>query len=360
MKKKEKKQLIAIIRSSLLPVFLGLAAGLSGGVMAYSYLTISLNQLPESQAFGRAPSAVTAPLPEAELAERLKHLTLPVFRSVDVGVGELANRTMLPQEAVGMATVITSDGWLLTHKDIARGNVLIGLEGKLKTPQKRVDDPRTGLVFLKIENGPLQVSGFEETDIMAEGASLYAQDAGGSFTKTFFSGTKYPDNLALRSSEAFSRQFLLDREYASKAYGGAVVTAGGNLAGILSPVGFLPIHMVRPVLSDAFRGQELERASLGIRYISLGGVYIGGEQAEASSGARVTSSPVRGLSAVKALSAASEAGLKEGDIILRVDDKELTVGADLAEVIAEYRPENQARLEILRDGERRFVEVTFK
>jgi len=328
--------------------------------MAYSYLTISLSRLPEPASFGRSPSAITAPLPEAELAERLESLTLPIFRAADVGVGELANRAMLPQEAIGMAAVVTSDGWLLTHKDVVRGNVLIGLDGKLKAPTKRIDDPRTGIIFLKIENGPLHVSGFEETDLLAEGASLYAQDVGGAFTKTFFSGTRYPDNLGLRSSETFSREFMLDRTYDQRAHGAAVITAGGNLAGVLSPEGFIPIHLLRPVLSDAFRGQELERASLGIRYIDLSAVFIGGSAAENSSGARVTSSPSRGLSAVKALSAASEAGLKEADIILRIDDKELTVDADLAEVIAEYRPEDQARLEIVRDGERRFVEVVFK
>lgn len=357
---KKKSPIKALIRASILPVILGLAAGLTGGVIAYSYITITSNQIPDAGNFGRSPSAVTAPLPEAELAERLERLSLPIFRAADVGAGELTNRAMLPQEAIGMATVVTSDGWLLTHQNVVRGNVFIGLEGKLKEPTKRIDDPRTGIVFLKIENGPLQVSGFEETDLLAEGASLFAQDAGGAFTKTFFSGTRYPDNLGLRSSETFSREFLLDRTYNQRAYGGAVVTAGGNLAGILSPEGFTPIHLLRPVLSDAFRGQELERASLGVRYIDLNAVFVAGAGTESSAGARITSSPARGLAAIKALSAASEAGLQEGDIILRVDDKELTVDVDLAEVIAEYRPENQARIEILRDGERRFVEVIFR
>jgi S1-C subfamily serine protease len=60
---------------------------------------------------------------------------------------------------------------------------------------------------------------------------------------------------------------------------------------------------------------------------------------------------------VKPGSAAASVGLQEGDIVLRVEDTELSSGRDLAEAVAEYGSGDRIELEILRAGERRLVAV---
>lgn len=353
----KKKPLADFIETMLLPVILGLAAGVTGGMIAYSYFTIALYQVSNTVSVGRVVAAVTAPLPESQIAERLDAVNLPIFKKSDVGSGDFANRVLRDEDAIGMATVLTSDGWLMSHKNVAAGQILVGLDGELKEPTRTIFDKRTGVVFLKVENGPLQVTDFEETEFLDKGVPLFALSSETGFTRTSFGGARLRDGLTVSDSDAFNRTFTLQDDFDSASYGGAVLTLGGNLAGIISEDGFVPVHLIRPILSDAFRSQELNRGKLGVRYLNLTTSYVSGAATESKSGTRLTGSRLRGLSAVRRGSAAAIAGLVEGDIILRIEDIELSSGRDLAETIAEYRPGDMIELEILRGGERSLVEV---
>lgn len=356
--KKKNTQLADFIETMMLPVILGLAAGITGGMIAYSYFTIGLYQIPETLSVGRVSGAVTAPLPESKIAERLDAVDLPIFRKSAVGVGELANRVLRDEEAIGTATVLTSDGWLMTHKDVASGQILVGLDGELKEPTRTIFDKRTGVIFLKIENGPLQVTDFEETEFLDQGVPLFVLDVERGFVRTSFGGARLNDGLSVSDSDVFNRTFTLQDDFDTASYGGAVLTLGGNLAGIISEDGFIPVHLIRPILSDAFRGQELNRAQLGVHYLDLTSSYISGTSPEAKAGTRLTGSRYRGLPAIRRGSAAAIAGLIEGDIILRIEDIELGAERDLAETLAEYRPGDVIEIEILREGERRLLKVS--
>lgn len=357
---KKTSDIAKFIETMLLPVILGLAAGISGGMIAYAYFTIGLTQIPATITVGRVSNAVTAPLPESDIAERLDGLVLPIFRPSSVSAGDFANRSVRDEEAVGHATVLTSDGWLMTHEAVAAGEILIGVDGKLKSPSRVVRDPRTGAIFLKIDNGSLQVTDFEETELLGRGVPLFALDAESGFVRTSYGGPRLGANLAVSDADTFNRLFPLQDTFSDASHGGAVLTLGGNLAGILSPEGFIPMHLVRSVLSDAFRNQALDRPTLGVRYVDLGAAFVSGEESEARQGARITGSRFRGLSAVKAGSPAADAGLIEGDVILRVEDVELSGDRDLAELVADYRPGNAVELEILRGSERRLIEVALE
>ena len=56
--------------------------------------------------------------------------------------------------------------------------------------------------------------------------------------------------------------------------------------------------------------------------------------------------------------AAAEAGIREGDVIVEVDDRETVTVAELQEVISQYRPDDQVTLMINRNGEAQEVPVT--
>jgi len=57
--------------------------------------------------------------------------------------------------------------------------------------------------------------------------------------------------------------------------------------------------------------------------------------------------------------AAENAGLKVGDLILKVDDTEISSNSALASAIAEYNAGDTATLTIQRDGKEQTVSVTF-
>jgi S1-C subfamily serine protease len=58
--------------------------------------------------------------------------------------------------------------------------------------------------------------------------------------------------------------------------------------------------------------------------------------------------------------AAAEAGIKRGDVIVQVDANKVNKMAELLEQIGRKRPGDDAKIMVIRDGERRSFEVTLK
>ncbi len=355
-----------IFRSAVLPTLFGLLAGMVGGLAAWSQIAGGVIESPAPLS-RRTSFSVTTPLPEADIADRLKRLDLPVYAKKPAAPGDIAERSLTSGDAIGLATVLTSDGWLLTHQSLLRsGGIQVAVDGRLFDTRQVVADARTGAVFIKIDAESLQVSGFEETDLMRPGAALYAKDGGRQFIKTLFSGTVPPDRKnrpeALMGSDDSFRIFRTQDAFSPKAAGGAVMTVGGNLAGVLVPApsgsaAFIPMHLLRPLLSEVFRGQAIRRASLGVNYIDLESVTIAGESPSVARGALLAGSHKTGIPAVIPGGAADQAGLKEGDVLLRVADEELLGGGDLAEIISSYGPGDKVAIEALRDGKKQTFDV---
>ena len=58
-------------------------------------------------------------------------------------------------------------------------------------------------------------------------------------------------------------------------------------------------------------------------------------------------------------SAAEAAGIQSGDLILKLEDEQITSGDALSGAISAYKPGDKATLTIQRDGQELTVEVTF-
>jgi S1-C subfamily serine protease len=56
-------------------------------------------------------------------------------------------------------------------------------------------------------------------------------------------------------------------------------------------------------------------------------------------------------------SPADEAGIRPGDMILAVDDQEVSPTRDLKDIIQDYEPGDRVRLTFLRDGQKEDVRV---
>ena len=364
----KKVTLSELTRSMFVPVVLGLAGGIVGALIIESYFTSLSAALNEPLQIGRPTASSSAQIPQADLADRLRRVNVPLYarRATSAGA-ELAERSRGVSEAIGYATVLTSDGWLATSASVASTPVSVAVGGKLLDPKTQIADPRTGLVFLKVEATALPVSAFEETDALRAGSPLYALDEAGLFAATSFAGTFPIDRKALvpslQNSDRFGHAFRVSRVMSLRASGGAVLATDGNLAGILLPdkagaASFVPMHLIRPVLAQVFRGRVPARAQLGVSYLSLEDVAVSEGGFGAVKGERLTGSRALGIPAVRSGSAAAKAGLQEGDVLLRADGVDLLSGRDLAEVIAEAEIGSKIRFDVLKDGAERSVEVT--
>jgi len=64
-----------------------------------------------------------------------------------------------------------------------------------------------------------------------------------------------------------------------------------------------------------------------------------------------------GEKAVTADSAAEKAGIKEGDIILEINEEKITTKNPLSVIIVKYNPGEEIKLKILREGEEKEVQL---
>jgi serine protease Do len=368
---KQETSAASLVRLTVIPVVLGLAAGMAGALFAESYL-IATSSPPSEVALlqiGQPTPSVSTALAEGDLAGRLHAMDIPMYPRKAAAGSDLADQARAPYEAVGYATVITSDGWLATAQSVlTAGAVLAGVGGRLLEPTVQVTDPRTGIVFFKIDATALPVSGFEDTQQLHGGTQLYAEGSAGLFMQARFGGRILADHKIaaglLHDSDKFSLSYRLDRALDAHAVGGAVMTTGGTLAGIIVPgtAGadtFVPMHLIQPILSEVFHGHAPARALLGAHYLTPQEAVFSDPNLGPLAGVRLSSSRLAGVPAVRIGSAAQRAGLQDGDLILRIDDTDLNSGSDLAELVSGYAPGSKVRFEIIRKGARQSVDVTF-
>jgi putative serine protease PepD len=122
-------------------------------------------------------------------------------------------------------------------------------------------------------------------------------------------------------------------------------TMGGEPGSI--GLGFaIPIDEVLPIVRQMIKGQTPTHARLG----------IGVEDAASGAGAQITDGAK--ISEVNNGSAAANAGLRNGDVITKIDNHLITSSDGLVAIIRSYRPGDRVTVTYLRGGDTHTVRVT--
>jgi serine protease Do len=135
--------------------------------------------------------------------------------------------------------------------------------------------------------------------------------------------------------------------------GGPLFNLKGEVVGInnrlISPVGAnigvgfaIPADEAIPVIESLKKGVRPERGYLGISIQPVSEEVADALGLEKNRGEFVAR--------IVAGEAADKAGLKEGDIVLRVNDREVTPEATLSYIVANIKPGTRIPLDILREG----------
>jgi serine protease DegQ len=144
--------------------------------------------------------------------------------------------------------------------------------------------------------------------------------------------------------------------------GGALVGADGKLIGInvayLPPqtsgavsIGFaIPAPVVRAVVDQLLEQGRVERAFLGVDPVQITPELAEQFDLDVESGA--------GVESVEDGSAAEEAGLRGGDVIVELEGEDIATVEDLFARLRDFQPGDEVTLTVVRDGDRREVEVT--
>ncbi len=150
---------------------------------------------------------------------------------------------------------------------------------------------------------------------------------------------------------------------------GPLLDAGGNVIGINTAIarsaegiGFaIPIDVAKPIMGQARAGEPLARPYLGIRYEMIDVQMAEKENLPVRDGALIgegQGADGQVQAAIVPRSPADEAGLRNGDIILRVEDTALDTEHPLDLVLSQFAPGQTVSLDVLRDGAHVTIRVT--
>lgn len=266
---------------------------------------------------------------------------------------------------LGSGVVVSRDGYLLTNNHVIEGadklQVLLR-DGERRDAKVVGTDAKTDIALLKVEGEDLVPLEFGDSEklrvgewVMAIGSPL-SENLAHTVTTGIVSA-KGRSNLRLAEYEDFIQT---DAAINPGNSGGALINLKGELVGIntaiasrsggFQGIGFaVPINMARGVMDALLEHGRVVRGWLG--------VYIQDMDEAMAEALELSSTRGAVVSDVIDDSPAERAGVKVGDVILKVDDQAIQNSTDLKNKIASYAPETEVQLAINRDGRERTLRV---
>lgn len=279
--------------------------------------------------------------------------------------------------AAGTGMIVTKDGYVLTNKHVIEGanSIQIVLDDGTTYSDIAIvgQDPSNDVAFLKIKNvNDLPTVELGDSKTITAGQQVIAVgNALGQFQNTITSGIISGTGRAITatSSDYSSSENLTDMIQTDAAInagnsGGPLVNAAGQVIGINTAtssdadgIGFaIPISSVKGMLKNIINNNSSDRAYLGIYYVSITPDVAKAYNLPVSSGAYVYS-PSQ-YSSIVVNGPAAKAGLKEKDIITKINGIAVGKSGSVSTLIGEYAPGDTVQLTVIREGKERAINVT--
>lgn len=286
-------------------------------------------------------------LEDSSLIARVAAVVLPSVVRIDVSSGFGA-------ESLGSGVIYRADGYIVTNDHVIEG----GREISVTLPDGRVFDaelvgtaaPRVDIALLKIDAVDLRPAVFGTTEGLRVGETAVAVGTPFGLDATVTAGVISALHRTTPGSSGFPDAIQTDAPINPGNSGGALADAKGTVIGINTAIasqsgasagiGFaIPVELVRKMADDLIATGRIEFAYIGISGDSLPG----------RSGARIQEAASGGP--------AAKAGLRSGDIIVRIDDIEIRSMEELIGLLAERRPGDVVTVRYNREGTEAEVEV---
>lgn len=272
-----------------------------------------------------------------------------------------------PQQGSGSGVIVTKDGYIVTNNHVVDNadEVTVILNNKKSIKAKVIGkDAATDLAVLKVDEPNLPYLSYGNSDDVKLGQWVLAVGYPLTLETTVTAGivsAKYRNigmNKAQGGSAAIESFIQTDAAVNPGNSGGALVNSKGELIGIntaiASPTGSyagysfaIPSNIVKKVVDDMMNYGNVQRAYLGVSYLNL-------KEATAEEISAYNLDKIDGvyINSVMKESSAEKAGLQKGDIITRIEDKEVKTGTQMLEKIAQYRPGDAVNVEYIRNGKK--------
>jgi Do/DeqQ family serine protease len=287
----------------------------------------------------------------------------PLFREF-FGGGMPRQEEQRTLASLGSGVIIRADGYVLTNHHVIDGaeDIRVDLSSRETYSAKLVgSDPPSDLAVLKISASKLPVLELANSDEVRVGDVCLAVGNPLGVGQTVTAGIVSAKGRATGLSNGSFEDFLqTDAPINQGNSGGALVDTHGQLIGInsqiLSPtggnigIGFaIPSNMAKSVMAQLIGKGTVQRGSLGVSIQNMNGALAENFGLKESRGIVI--------SAVNSGGPADKAGLKRGDVILKLNGKDVTDTNEFRNQIAATSPGSEVTLTISRNGGEQQVRV---
>jgi 2-alkenal reductase len=337
---------------------------------------------PAAQAGGQ-PQGSTAQVGGAWQVPAEQQAIVKVVEQVSPAVVTVVNRLDSPQgfgaEARGSGVIIDKDGRIITNNHVVEGAQQGGLQvifynGDTVSANLVGADSISDLAVLKVD-GP--VPGTAELGNSANlkvGETVVAiGSALGDFENTVTAGVVSGLNRSLQRDDGITMEDMIQTDAAINHgnSGGPLLNLLGNVIGINTAVvrgdsgsgdvaeglGFaIPVDTVKTISQQLIRSGQVARPFLGVSVQAINRSISSYYNLRDENGNLLETGVL--IVEVSPRTAAAQAGLQAGDVILRLNDMQLGADQPLANALTNFKPGDTVTLTIVRDGRTQQVQVT--
>ena len=286
------------------------------------------------------------------------------------------NRQMPPQTQLGAGSgvIMSDDGYIVTNNHVVQGadKIMVHLNDEREFEAKVIGrDPSTDIALIKVDAKDLPTLTYGNSDEVRVGQWVLAVGNPMNLTSTVTAGIVSAKGRNINILQGDQSRDILPIESFIQTdaavnpgnSGGALVDASGNLIGINSAIasttgaysGYsfaVPANLVRKVAADLMEFGSVQRAFIGV---SIGD--IDQAMAQELGLAKPQGVYVRGITEG---GAAEDAGMKTGDVIVKVGNMDVNNVPQLQEQVGKFSPGDRVMVSVLRKGREQVIDMQLR
>ena len=274
--------------------------------------------------------------------------------------GRPHNQYNQPLIATGSGVIITNNGYIVTNNHVVQNaeRLEVTLNDKRSYEAKIVGtDPSTDLALIKIMEEDLPFITYGDSDKIRVGEWVLAVGNPFNLTSTVTAGivsAKARDINILGTASAIESFIQTDAPVNRGNSGGALVNTSGELVGINAAIasntgsyaGYsfaIPVNIVKKVMNDFINYGEIQRAYIGVTIRDIDSQFAD----------ELNLSNLKGVYVVSVVdnSSADDAGIRDEDVILKINNLETNSVSRLLESVGQQNPGDHIEVTLRRDGE---------
>lgn len=269
----------------------------------------------------------------------------------------------------GSGVIISPNGYIVTNEHVIRDvkyiNVTVNDNRKFAADVIGIDKS-TDLALLKIEAENLPYATFGDSDALQVGNWVLAVGNPFRLFSTVTAGivsAKSRNINMLANNSGIESYIQTDAAVNPGNSGGALITPKGELVGINAAImatdgkfeGYsfaIPSNLAKKIIDDLKTYGAVQRGWMGITIKDI-------KQEQAN---ELGLKEVKGIYVLQVNKdeAADEAGIKSGDVILKVNDIDLNSTPQFMEIVGRYRPGDTIQIQFNRNNELKSVDVELR